>query len=296
MTVPHPGELAALATACCWATSALAFEAAGKRIGSMAVNFIRLVIALAALTAFEAIVRGQALPTDASPHAWTWLAISGLVGFAFGDLCLFRAFVVLGPRLATLMMSLAPPLTAIMAWLFLGELLSGTKILGMALTVGGIVWAILGRAPDDQTKNRSLAGVLLGFGGALGQAGGLVLSKYGMGDYDAFAATQIRIMAGVVGFAFLFSVSRRWAHVRVAARNHAALGFTSIGAVFGPFLGVSLSLVAIKHTHAGVAASIMATTPIVIIPAVILLKKERVGVGGFVGAAVAVAGVAVLFL
>jgi len=294
--MPHPGELAALATACCWATSALAFEAAGKRIGSLAVNFIRLIIALAALTAFEAIVRGHALPTDASQHAWLWLTISGLVGFAFGDLCLFRAFVVLGPRLSTLMMSLAPPLTAVMAWLFLGELLSGTKLLGMTLTVGGIVWAILARAPDDETKSRSLAGVLLGFGGALGQAGGLVLSKYGMGDYDAFAATQIRIIAGVVGFASLFFIFGRWPYVRAAARNQAALGFTSIGAVFGPFLGVSLSLVAVKHTHAGVAASIMATTPIVIIPAVILLKKERVGLGGLVGAAVAVAGVAVLFL
>lgn len=296
MTVPHPGELAALATAACWATSALAFEVAGKRIGSLAVNFIRLMIALVALTAFEAIVRGHALPTDASLHAWVWLAISGLVGFAFGDLCLFRAFVVLGPRLSTLMMSLAPPLTAVMAWLFLGELLSGTKILGMILTIGGIVWAILARTPDDETKGRSLTGVLLGLGGAIGQAGGLVLSKYGMGDYDAFAATQIRIIAGAAGFALLFSIFRRWPYVRAAVRNRAALGYTSIGAVFGPFLGVSLSLVAVKHTHAGVAASIMATTPIVIIPAVILLKKERVGVGGFVGAAVAVTGVAVLFL
>jgi drug/metabolite transporter (DMT)-like permease len=296
VTIPHPGELAALATACCWATSALAFEAAGKRIGSLAVNFIRLIVALAALTAFEAIIRGHALPTDASMHAWVWLAISGLVGFAFGDLCLFRAFVVLGPRLSTLMMSLAPPLTAIMAWLFLDERVSGTKLLGMALTVGGIVWAILARAPDDKTKVRSLVGILLGLGGAVGQAGGLVLSKYGMGDYDAFAATQIRIIAGIVGFALMFSLFRRWPYVRAAARNQAALGFTSIGAVFGPFLGVSLSLVAVKHTHAGVAASIMATTPIVIIPAVILLRKERVGLGGLLGAAIAVAGVAVLFL
>ncbi|HJL49113.1 MAG TPA: EamA family transporter, partial [Polyangiaceae bacterium LLY-WYZ-15_(1-7)] len=91
------GELAALATAFCWVGSALFFAAAGERVGSLVVNLVRLVFAIVFLAALTTLTRGQPLPLDASAHAWAWLALSGLVGFAFGDLCLFRAFIDLGP-------------------------------------------------------------------------------------------------------------------------------------------------------------------------------------------------------
>jgi drug/metabolite transporter (DMT)-like permease len=140
------------------------------------------------------------------------------------------------------------------------------------------------------------AGVALGFGGALGQAGGLILSKIGMAGYNAFAATQVRVIAGFAGYALLFFALRWWPNVRAGVRDRKALGFAALGAFFGPFLAVSLSLIAIRETAAGVAASIMALTPVLIIPLVILLRGERVGIGGVAGALVAVTGVALLFL
>ena len=39
------GELAALATAICWTLSPIAFEYSGKEVGSLSVNYIRLIIA-----------------------------------------------------------------------------------------------------------------------------------------------------------------------------------------------------------------------------------------------------------
>ena len=135
MPIPHAGELAALGTAVCWTITALCFEAAGRRVGSLTVNLLRLVLAIGLLAAAGWVFRGLPLPTDATPRAWLWLTVSGLVGFTFGDLCLFRAFVVLGSRLSTLMMSLAPPLAALIGWLVLGEVLSGRDLLGMTLTV-----------------------------------------------------------------------------------------------------------------------------------------------------------------
>ncbi|MEM7049442.1 MAG: DMT family transporter [Acidobacteriota bacterium] len=299
MPIAHAGELAALATASCWVATALAFEAAGRRIGSLTVNLLRLLIAIAlgALAAWW--LRGQVLPLDATAHAWGWLALSGLVGFTFGDLCLFRAFVVLGPRLSTLMMALAPPLTVVVGWSVLGETMSGRDLLGMTLTVVGVAWAILDRGAATpaakEAPRTTLWGVALGFGGALGQAVGLVLSKLGMGDYDPFAATQIRVLAGTVGYVVLFTLLRRWRQVGRSLGDRRALAFTSVGAFFGPFLGVSLSLVAIRYTTTGVAASLMATTPILIIPVVVLLGRERVRLGGWLGAVVAVAGVVLLF-
>lgn len=292
------GELAALGAAASWAVTALAIEGGARRIGSLTINLVRLVFGFAFLSLAGLLVRGVLLPVDATAHNWAWLAVSGLVGFTFGDLCLYRAYLVLGPRLSSLMMALVPPITALIGWSVLGETLTRRDLLGMTLTIVGIGWAILerGRGTESGPISISFAGVALGFGGALGQAVGLILSKIGMAGYDVFAATQVRVLAGAVGYALLFFALSWWPKVRTGIRDGKALGFSALGAFFGPFLGVSLSLIAVRETVAGVAASIMALTPVLIIPLVIVLKKERVGLGGFIGALVAVIGVALLFL
>ena len=307
--MPYAGQLAALGTALCWVATALSFEAAGRRVGSLTVNLVRLVMAVGLLALHGWLVRGLALPLDAPPRAWLWLTVSGLVGFTFGDLCLFRAFVVLGSRLATLMMSLAPPLTALIGWLVLGEVLAPRDLAGMALTVGGVAWAVLERrraspatgaapapaaAAGELSRSRRLQGVALGFGGALGQAGGLVLSKLGMGSYDPFASTHVRVLAGTAGYLLLFTALGWWRRLPAAVRDRRAMGFTAVGAFFGPFLGVSLSLFAVQRIDAGVAASLMATSPVLILPIVVLAGRERVGAGGWLGALVAFAGVVLL--
>jgi drug/metabolite transporter (DMT)-like permease len=294
----HAGELAALATAFFWTITALAFEAAGKRVGSLVVNIIRLVIGFIFLTIFTFIIRGAAFPLDASSHAWIWLSISGLVGLVWGDFLLFRAFITIGARISMLVMASVPPLTALIGWLVLGERLSFNSWIGMALTVGGIALVVMQRSPGkNQVKfSRPLTGILAALGGSLGQAVGLVLSKYGMGDYNAFASTQIRIIAGIIGFSVLFTVLRRWWRVGEAFRIKSAIINIHVGAIFGPFLGVSFSLLAVQHTSAGVAATIMAMVPIFIIAPAAVIFKERITPKEVIGACVAVGGVAILFL
>lgn len=274
----------------------MCFSAAGRRVGSLAVNLIRLVIAFVLLTGLCWLWRGEPLPTDASGSAWLWLSLSGVAGFLIGDLCLFRAFVVVGPRISSLLMSLAPVLTAIAGWLILGEGLSAMDALGGLVVLAGITLALIsGPSSRHVPAKTSIWGVALGFAGALGQAVGLVLSKLGMGDYDPFAATQIRVITGIVGFSLLFFALRWWQTTFRAIRNPRAMAWTAVGATFGPFLGVSLSLVAIQRANTAVAASIMATTPVLILP-IVALRGERVGWGGFFGALIAVAGVVILFL
>jgi len=295
---PHAGEIAALATASCWVVAVMAFESAGRRLGSLALNLIRLLVALVLLTAFSTLTRGVPLPLDASLHAWAWLGLSGLVGFTLGDLCLFRAFVVLGGRLSSLVMALVPLFTTLFGWLVLGERLTPTDLGGMGLVVGGVTFVVLERTVDANGERRhvSARGVLLALGGALGQALGLVLSKHGMGNYDAFAATQIRVISGAAGFAVLFLFIGWWPRTLAALRNGPGLGFATLGAFFGPFLGVGLSLVAVKYTLAGVAATLMALLPVLIIPPSILIRKERVTPRAVAGAVVAVGGAALLFV
>lgn len=307
--IERAGELAALATAGCWVITALSFEAAGKRIGSLSLNLIRLVMSLVPLCLWGLVSRGHALPLDADPSAWAWLTLSGLVGFTLGDLCLFRAFVLIGPRLATLIMASVPVWTSLLGFVFLDERLLGRELLGIALTVGGIAWAVSQRRPTPaapETREGSepaskpsrwrfaSSGIAMALAGALGQAVGLVLSKHGMDDYDAFAATQIRVLAGIGGFAIVITLWRWWPRVREAVRDTQAMGPTAIGAVFGPFLGVGLSLLAVQLAPTGVASSVMATTPILMLP-VSWIRGEKFGWAGALGAMLAVAGVAVLF-
>ncbi len=292
------GEFAALLTAFCWTFGALAFEVASKRAGSLAVNWIRLVFGLAFLSLFCWIYRGLYFPVDADPKTWFWLSLSGIIGFTIGDLLLFEAFVLVGARISMLIMSTVPPITALIGWIVLGETLSSLSLVGMTLTVGGIILVVSQRhTRQDQSKQaHPVWGVLLALGGALGQAIGLVLSKYGMGDYDAFASTQIRIIAGVIGISILFFMTNRWHRVGDAMRNRETLLPTSLGAFLGPFLGVSFSLLAVQHTATGIASTIMALVPIFIIPPAVIFLKEKVNFQEIIGAVISVLGVSLLFV
>jgi len=300
----HFGEFAALLTAMFWSVTSMSFEAAGKRIGSLTVNLIRLYIAYGIYTVYLYFVRGMAFPIDASTEAWIWLGLSGVFGFAIGDLLLFQAFVVVGARISMLIMALVPPITAFMGWVMLGETLSMQSIAGMVLTISGVAMVVLKPEPNllepEKRKklrlNYPLVGILLAFGGAFGQAVGLVLSKYGMKDYDAFAASQIRVLAGLVSFTLIFLFMNKWDKLKSGLKNKKGLLFTGLGSIFGPFLGVSFSLLAVQNTSTGVAATIMAIVPIILIPPAIIFFKEKVGVREIIGSFIAVGGVALLFL
>lgn len=296
----YTGELAALATAVFWTITAMSFEVASKNIGSLAVNMIRLVLAFIFLSVFNLIARGMILPLDASTHAWVWLSISGLVGFVFGDYFLFRAFAAISARVAMLIMTLVPPITALIGWMILGESMNLLEVTGMLMTISGIVLAIFSRKGEGKNKRVRLSypikGILFALGGAVGQAVGLVLSKYGMGDYHAFAATQIRIIAGMIGFALIIIVMNKGSVIRKAFRSRPGMIGTGIGSVFGPFLGVSFSLIAVKYASTGVASTIMAIVPILIIPPAVLLFKQKVSWLEFIGAIISVGGVTLFFV
>jgi drug/metabolite transporter (DMT)-like permease len=294
----HLGEFAALLTALFWTISALAFESASRRLGSLTVNILRLFIGFIFLTILIYLRRKMLFPLDASPENWFWLSLSGLVGFVFGDYFLFKSYTVIGSRFSMLIMTLVPPMTALFGWIIIGERLTLLNFLGMTLTFTGIALAIFSRNGGDEKLTLKLApiGILYALGGALGQALGLVLSKFGMKDYDPFSATQIRIIAGIAGFALVVTVLKRWKRVRDAARDTTGMKTLSLGAFFGPFLGVSFSLIAVKYTKTGIASTIMAVVPVFILIPAIFLYKQKVTLPEIAGSVISVCGVALFFL
>jgi len=294
----HIGEFAALLTAVFWTITAIAFESATTKVGSMAVNFVRLVLALIILCIVTYFVRGMVLPVDATGHAWIWLSVSGLVGFVFGDYFLFKSYPLITSRISMLIMTLVPPITAVLGWFLMQEKMNMYNILGMVLTMIGIGMAILKRGSDkDKARiSRPVAGLLFALLGSIGQAVGLILSKYGMQEYNFFAATQIRIIAGIFGFIIMVTFFRRWITIGKTLRNRPAMTGIIIGSVFGPFLGVSFSLFAVQNTVAGIAATLMSTVPVLIILPSLLIFRQKTTLMEVLGAFISVIGVALFFM
>jgi len=298
------GEVAALVTAVFWTVTAVCFEFAARRIGSLALNVLRLAAALILFTILGIVLRGELLPLGAGAEVWFWLSLSGLVGFVFGDLFLFQAYIDIGARLTQVVFASAPLMTAVIGWFALGERISAVGLLGMVVVVAGISLVVMARGPSmpETAGNaasppaRRLRGLFFALMGALGQAGGLVLSKIGAPSSDPFVATQIRVIAGLIGFLVVAAVWRRSAEPWKALRDRSVLGVLSVGAFFGPFLGVSLGLFSVQRSNAGVAATLMGLTPILILIPAVFLKSERVTPREAVGALVAVAGSSLLFL
>lgn len=293
----YPGEFAALATAIFWTITALAFESASLKVGSLSVNIIRLVFGFIFLTVFVRIRRGMFLPCDASVENWTWLTLSGLIGFVFGDLFLFKSYTIIGSRFSMLIMTLVPPITALLGFALLNERLTLLNCCGMVLTLSGIAMAIFSKGQNDKLSLKlAPKGILFAFGGALGQATGLVLSKLGMNSYDPFAATQIRIISGIAGFALIVTIMGRWPKVHKAFKNRRGMSGIVTGSFFGPFLGVSFSLLAVKFTETGIASTIMSLVPVLIIPPAYYLYKQKVRLIEIIGAVVSVLGVSLFFI
>lgn len=275
----------------------MAFEASSRRIGSMAVNLLRLIVAMLILGMIGLVNHTGFIPTHATAHQWKWLLISGFVGFFVGDLALFRGFVLIGARLMTLLMVLAAPFAAVIGYFWLGETLSLPKIIGMMLSLGGVAWVCLERNADSTTPRHHVTwGITLGVIAALGQGLGAVLTKIGKQDLDAFSTTQVRLITGIVGFMLAIPLMRRSGDVIRGVRDSRAMAFLSLGALAGPALGVSSLNAALARIPVGIAQTLASMVPVMIIPFAIWLRHEKVSARAIVGALIAVSGVAILCL
>ncbi len=245
-------------------------------------------------------LNGNLFPENVSDSAWSYLIVSGIIGLTLGDLCLFSAFVVIGTRLTLLIFASSPIIAALIAWPLLDEGLGWYSLIGIIVTILGIVWVISERSSNGARsfdRKTLIIGILLSLGGAAGQAIGLVLAKKGMTDQiDPLNATLIRMLAAGLA-AWLIGMFRRDNIKTIKRLKDRTASLLAIGgSITGPFLGVWMSLVAVKYTSTGIAAAIMATVPVLVIPLVIIFYKEKITARAIIGALIAAGGVAILFL
>lgn len=306
------GEIISLAVAVSWTVTALFAEVASKRIGSLQFNVVRMFLSIVMLGLTLWCFTGSPVPLYANGDAWLWLSLSGFVGYLLGDYCLFNSYILIGSRFGQLFMTLAPIAAAFSAWAILGERMSFQAMVGMLVTISGIGLSVLNKGGGKHRLSLKLPlkGVLFGIGAGIGQGVGLVLSKVGMkhyvqsipageemvADLMPFASTMIRAITGFVGFFLVMIFQKKLSTMSVALRNRKGMNAALWATFAGPFIGVSLSLMAVQYTEAGIASTLMALTPIFILWPSSFFFGQKVTAKEIAGAVISVVGVSLFFL
>jgi len=300
------GELISIGVAFSWTATALLSEVGSKRLGNLTLNVLRMALTLLFSVILFTIVIGSPFPAGGTMEAYGWMLLSGLVGYVIGDFCLFQCYIIIGSRYGQLFMTLAPLSAAVTAWLALGQKMSPMSIAAMMVTLIGIGISVLGRGEHHKVSLKlPLNGVLYAVGAALCQGIGLVLSKVGMDHFDAtqqpawlvpFSANFIRCLAGITGFGVWLYLREGFAPIRKALHDGGGMTVATATTVFGPFIGVGFSLMAVQYTAAGIASTLMAMTPIIILLPTWWLFKQTITWRSIVGAVISVVGVSMFFM
>jgi len=293
------GELAALTTAFCWAFGTILFGYAARRVGSFAINTIRITLAAILIAVANLALSGHLLPDSYTMNQLAILGASGVIGLSIGDGCYFKSLVILGPRVSSLMTASSPIFAVVIAWIFVGQTMNLLDLVGIVITLAGIGWVILERNPQSfgAQSGSKVWGYSLGIAGSLAQAIALTMAKVGMGDnIPPLNASLIRMAAATVAIWLAAIAGGRMKQTLVALRDGKSMTAISAAAVIGPFVGIWLSLLSVQYTKIGIASTLMATTPLWIVPLVMFFHKERPSIRAIIGTAAAVGGVSIIFL
>jgi drug/metabolite transporter (DMT)-like permease len=292
------GLLAALGAASIWSVASILFSAANRHMQPSTINLLRLLVALVLMFGLHLSQTGFLLP-EASETQWLYLGLSGVIGLGLGDLALFYAFDAVGPRLAMLIAASAPVMAAILGFIFLREQLSLLAIFGILLALFGIVWVVSEKGDSTNKKKNIQNGVIFGLLAAAGQAIGVLLTKQGMTHGAPLSAPDAALIRMLTASSVMLPLQSIWFFQRKsnAEQNFKkGLPLIVIGSIMGTLIGMSLSMVAARNAELGKAQTILSLPPVLILPLSYYVQKEKITARAVVGALIAVAGTALLFI
>lgn len=286
------GEGLALAAAFGWVGSSVFLERASKETGTLAVNLIRLIVAMFFLGIITYLKRGFVLPLDVTKESFKFLSISGLFGLFLGDFFLYKSYIKIGPRITLLVMTFTPIAVSILSFFILGEKMEGFKILGVVLTIIGITVVILRKKNDKEFSKVGFGYALLAM---LGESLGIIFTRLGSIDYDSFATIQVRTIPAILAFIIYISLKKEWSNIKEGVINKKGMIYIVLGTVVAT-LGVTALVEAMKYANVGIVSTLAATSPILIIPISIIFFKEKVSILEGIGALVSFAGITIFFI
>jgi len=304
------GILFALLTTLSWSIGIFPFTEAARRLGSNALNHFRLMLATVFLTITSLIIDATGfyqLFTGDYFNAWVWLGLSGIVGLTIGDYFAFTMYAILGARIGSVLTTLAPAAALLLGSVLLDEHISFIGILGIVITILGVINISLGRSerlmiPDRGHGNIS-KGIVFGILGALCQGAGLVMARKGFLSEEQLHlsihpvhATFIRMSIGTASmFILTFSAGRFLYVIKPLKANHDhGIRYAVLGTLFGPFIGVCLSLYTVKIIDASVAQTIFSLVPVFALIFSSIFSGDKISMKSFIGMVVAISGVLIL--
>jgi drug/metabolite transporter (DMT)-like permease len=308
---PYLGEIVAIGTTISWSIGIFPFTEAARRLGPNPVNHFRLILAVI----FLSLISLTYLPlsftdlfTSALPEHWLWFGLSGVIGLALGDHFGFTSFAILGPRIGSIFTTLAPAAALFTGYFVVGERINLIGVLGILITIAGVIWLTLSKSAKSEMKDHEHGnkekGILYGMLSAVCQGVGVVLANKGFTyqtndtDLPFFHATWLRmISATVIIFMFTAIRGKLKENIQPVLQNkNKGISYTFAGTIFGPVIGVSLSMLAVSllHNKPSVAQTIFSLVPIFALPFAYLFYKEKITLKAVLGALIAITGVIVL--
>ena len=305
-----PGIIFGLLTTLTWSLGIFPFTQAARRLGVNPLNHFRLVLALVFITVISIVINRSgfiALFRHDHLQAWIWLGLSGIVGLTIGDYFAFKMYSILGARLGSVLSTFAPAATLFSGWLLINEQISLIGIVGIIITIIGVNFISLGKRERLKIpltdKSHITKGIIAGVLSALCQGAGLVMAKKGMileGHLgivlQPFHATFIRLSIATASL-FIFTVLSRNLNAvifPILINKEGGIKYAIAGTIFGPTLGVSLSLYTITLIEPSVAQTIFSLVPVMALFIARILTKEKITTQSLAGVAVATVGVFIL--
>ncbi len=296
------GQLLALTTALCWTQNSLTYSHVGKKLSSATTAHVRLWFALPLMILAHLLFNGTPFPQDLQIRELTFLTVSGALGFFAADMFIFSAFVSLGARFTMVIMTLNPLFSALFAWVAEGETLTFLQLLGMGITISGVIWVVLaeGKTKEKQGTRHHTKGLLMAFLGALTQAASVVLAKSGMSvGLDPVGSNLIRLTAGFVTIVLYRMITGKFTsdmkHIR-EPKERSLILLIIAAALVGPVIGMIANLKALTLAPVGVVITLSQMAPVILIPVEKWVFRQQLAPGAVGGTVVAVAGTVLLFL
>jgi len=288
------GHVAALSASALWAIASILFTRLRTSFSAPALNVLKTGIACAMMLVTLLVLNGRLWPTSMSNSETAWLALSGIIGLTIGDTLLFEALSRIGPRRSLLFMTLAPPITALIAWPVLDEPVTVMMAVGIVVTIVGVAMVIGDRSGED-VASVSMVGYLFAIGSAICQATGNIATKLG-GAHDPLEMSIVRTAFGaltlIIYLSFRFKISEELA----PAKSWSVLKTVIIATILGTYLGIWLQVTGLRFAPAGIAATLSSTSPIFVLPLAAIFLGDTIRARTVVAALIAVIGIALLFL
>lgn len=295
--LPFTGEFLALCVAFLWALAAVIWTVAGEKISATELNLIKVVVA-SGLVGLTLLLTGIAY-VSLSVFNLALMALSGMIGIGMGDVALFAAFQRIGPTRTSMIKLLSPLLVSLVAFFSLGEKLGLVDLVGMAVTILGIILVVSERLPHNHVApHRFWEGVGLALLATLAEVVGVNFSHQVLVQtpIDPLWGTLLRLVSAAVFLALFVLLTRQrlggWLKATGSDRLVKLIG---VGVFCGTFIGLWLQQTVLKTTVAGVAQTIFSATPLFILLIQAGAQRRRPSARALGGVLVSMAGIALIF-